>query len=58
MLNIPDPWVFFAFILSIMSSVLCIFWGVTRWNEKEEPEEPAAEVEHWAREEDKLEEEL
>lgn len=58
MLNIPDPWVFLAFILSILSSVLCVAWGITRWNEREEAEEPVADIEHWAREEDKIEKEL
>lgn len=36
MLNIPDIWVFLAFILSIFSSLLCIFWGIYFWNKSDD----------------------
>lgn len=58
MLNIPDPWVFLAFALSIGSSLLCLFWGLKNWNKEENDEEPPAEIAHWAQEETEVEEKL
>jgi len=57
--GIPDPWVAAAFLLCILSSLLCLVWGIVRWN-REEPsvDEPPAEIMHWVEEEEKLEEEL
>ncbi|MFH0879042.1 MAG: symporter small accessory protein [Lentisphaerota bacterium] len=57
-LGIQDPWVWLAYILSILSTVLCIGWGIVKWNKGEKKEEPEEEIRHWAEEEDKVEEEL
>ncbi|MBN1268702.1 MAG: hypothetical protein JXB04_03875 [Kiritimatiellae bacterium] len=58
MLGIHDPWVALVYILCILSSLLCVVWGILRWNREGAPDEPAEEVKHWAEEEDKVEEEL
>lgn len=57
LLGIQDPWVALAYLLCILSTLLCVVWGLVNWN-KEGPEEPANEVKQWAQEEDKVEEEL
>lgn len=57
MLGIQDPWVWLAYVLCILSALLCVIWGAFKWNEQG-PEEPAEEVRQWAAEEDKVEEEL
>ncbi len=56
MLGIADPWVAAAYILCLLSALLCIVYGAVNWNRGEEP--PGAEDRHWAEEEDKFEEEL
>ena len=59
MLNIPDPWVFLAFVLSVGSALLCLVWGISHWNKEEhEDEEPPTEIAQWAQEENKVEEKL
>lgn len=56
MLGIQDPWVSAAYLLCILSSLLCVVYGAVNWNKGEHA--PDAEDKHWAEEEDKLEEEL
>lgn len=58
MLGIQDPAVWLAYVLSMASSLLCIAWGIVKWNAEEKTTEPEDEVRHWAEEEDKVEEEL
>lgn len=58
MLNIPDPWVFAAFALCILSSLLCVVWGILKWNEVEKRPESDDDVRRWANEENKVEQEL
>ena len=57
MMGIQDPWVWLAYVLSILSALLCVVWGAARWN-REETEEPPEEVQRWAKAEDDLEQEL
>lgn len=58
MLGIQDPWVAMAYILCILSALLCLVWGIIKWN-KEDPEaESESEIRQWAEEEDRVEEEL
>ena len=57
-LGIQDPGVWLAYVLCIASSLLCIVWGIVKWNAEDKSDEPEAEVRHWAEEEDKVEEEL
>ncbi len=58
-LGIPDIGVWLAYVLSVMSALLCLVWGLARWN-SDAPAGSAPEnaVRDWADEEDKLEEEL
>lgn len=58
MLGIQDPWVVAVFILCILSTLLCVFWGLLNWNRNGSKDEPTEEIRHWAEEEDKVEEEL
>lgn len=57
LLGIQDPWVWLAYLLCILSTLLCVIWGLVMRN-REEPEEPLEEVKQWAEEEDQVEEEL
>lgn len=57
LLGIQDPWVWLAYLLCILSTLLCVIWGLVMRN-REEPEEPLEEVKQWAQEEDQVEEEL
>lgn len=57
LLGIEDLWVWLAYVLCILSTVLCVAWGALRWN-KDDAAEPDEEVRHWVEEEDKVEEEL
>jgi len=48
--------VWLAYVLSIASALLCVGWGIWRWNHDDAaPDEPAAEVRQWAAAEDQLE---
>jgi hypothetical protein len=58
MLGLADPWVFVAYLLCILSALLCVGWGVYFWNREPTDQEPEEEVRHWAAEEDKVEQEL
>jgi len=57
MLGINDPWVAAPYILCLLSALLCVIWGVLKWN-KDDAEEPEEEIRHWAEEEDRVESEL
>ena len=57
-LGIEDPWVWGAYVLCILSTLLCIFYGLLRWDrglldEEEEIEEELS----WEKKEDKMEKE-
>ena len=58
MLGIEDPWVVTAFILCIISALLCLVWGIAKWNQDDSEPEPEEEIRQWAEEEDRVEEEL
>lgn len=58
MLGLQDPWVFAAYLSCILSTVLCVAWGLYYWNRDAADDEPESEVRHWAEEEDKVEEKL
>lgn len=58
MLGIPDVWVLLAFLFSLSCSLLCIVWGILRWNEKDVEEESVSELRNWAVEDVKVTEEL
>ncbi len=58
MLGIEDPWVAAPYILCILSALLCVVWGILKWNKDDSTPEPDDEIKHWAEEEDRVEEEL
>lgn len=58
-MGFADPWIAIVFFLCIGSTLLCVVWGVLRWNRDDavgEPGEP--ELRQWAAEEDRVEQEL
>ena len=56
MLGIADGWVFTAYLLCILSSLLCVVYGIRNWNSDGETEEP--EQKEWLEEETKIEKPL
>jgi hypothetical protein len=46
-----------AFWLTLISTLLCVYYGAVNWNKGAE-KKANKNVEHWAQEEDKIEEEL
>lgn len=55
-LGIVDFWVFLAYLLVIISGLLCVIYGLWNWNKNGSeitPEDLA-----WARDEDKISDEL
>ena len=51
MLGIEDTWVILAYILCILSTVLCVVYGIVNWNKGDEP--LRQEDVTWAKEEKK-----
>lgn len=59
MLGIPDFWVALAYWLCILSTILCVVYGVMNWNnESEEDAEPTPADVQWVKEEEKIDESL
>ena len=58
MLGIEDLWVSIAYILCIVSALLCLVWGIIKWNKDDPESEPEEEIRQWAEEEDRVEKEL
>jgi hypothetical protein len=56
MLGIEDVWVWLAYLLCIVSTILCIVYGIICWNKGDEP--VAADDIKWVAEEKKVEDEL
>jgi len=56
MFGIADPWIALAYLLCILSSLLCIIYGVLNWNK--DGEELDEETVKWAKEEDEISESL
>jgi hypothetical protein len=48
-LGIQDIWVWLAYILCILSTALCVVYGLVNWNKGEEPVKPDDTA--WAKEE-------
>lgn len=57
MLGFGDGWIALVYILCFASALLCLVWGALRWN-RQETEEPDEEVQQWAQEESRVEQEL
>jgi hypothetical protein len=58
MFGISDPWVWLAYCLCLLSTALCVVWGISRWNWEEPREEPPEEIKQWATEEKEVEKDL
>jgi hypothetical protein len=58
MLGIEDPWVVGAYYLCIICALLCLVWGIIKWNVDDTVQEPEEEIRQWAEEEGRVEEEL
>jgi hypothetical protein len=58
MLGIEDPWVAMAYLLCIISALLCVVWGIIKWNKDDPLPESDEEIRHWAEEEERVEKEL
>ncbi|NLX04214.1 MAG: hypothetical protein GXY33_03610 [Phycisphaerae bacterium] len=56
MLGIDDTFVWLAYVLCILSALLCVVYGLVNWNRGEEPIE--REDVDWAAREKRIEEEL
>jgi len=56
MLGIQDRWVSLVFVLCVLSSLLCVVYGIFAWNKGAVEIKP--EDKRWAAEEDKVEEKL
>lgn len=57
MLGIDDFWVWSAYLLCLLSTILCVVYGAIMWN-RDGDESPTREDVEWASEEDKIGEEL
>lgn len=57
MLGIEGTWVAIAYLLCLLSAILCIVYGIINWNSGGE-EEPRPEDISWAQEEKEVEETL
>lgn len=58
MFSIPDPGVWVAYLLCLLSAALCVVWGICCWNRDDRVEEPPEEVKQWTDEEKKVEKEF
>ena len=57
MLGLHDPWIIGGYLLCILSTLLCVIYGIINWNKGEE-EQIKEEDKKWAEEEDKIGEKL
>ena len=56
-LGIDDPWVWSAYILTILSMLLCVIYGALNWNKGGEDEEAQVKEEmKWHKKEKEMEE--
>lgn len=56
-LGIDDPWVLSAYILAILSMLLCVIYGALNWNKGgEDEEEQIKEEMEWHKKEKEMEE--
>ncbi|MGZ7047505.1 MAG: symporter small accessory protein, partial [Methanobacterium sp.] len=57
-LGINDPWVWSAYILTVLSMLLCVGYGLLNWNKGgEDEEEEIKEEMDWHKKEKEMEEE-
>lgn len=53
MLGIKDPWIWAAYVLCILSTLMCVVYGIIYWN-KGDDSMPKKEDKVWAKEEDEI----
>ena len=59
MLGISDPYVLSAYVLCILSTLLCVIYGALNWNKGSETETDEIEEElEWEKEEEKMKDEI
>ena len=56
MFGIEAPSIWMAYLLCILSALLCVIYGIFSWNKG--AEEPRPEDRVWVRDEEKVEQEL
>lgn len=56
MLGIPDPWVWLAYILCVVSALACVVYSWRNWNRGDDS--VRADDVRWAKAEDKIEKDL
>ena len=55
MLGINDPWIWGVYLLCILSTLLCVIYGLTNWNKGGEIEElEISEEAAWEEQEEKM----
>lgn len=54
MLGLEDPGICWAYILSGLSALACIVYGIINWNRGAIDEDEIDESKEWARDEDKI----
>jgi hypothetical protein len=47
-----SPAVIVGFALSLLSALVCVIWGLMRWNRVSGPDEPAEEIIKWVSDEE------
>ncbi len=57
MFGFDDFWIWSAYLLCILCTILCVIYGAVNWN-KGGDDAPSPEDVEWAKEEDKIGEEL
>ncbi|HPJ39308.1 MAG TPA: hypothetical protein PK253_10060 [Spirochaetota bacterium] len=57
MFGLGDGWVFSAYMLCIASSILCVVYGILKWNSDGDTVKDL-EQEHWVEDEIKIEKQL
>ena len=57
MFGISDPWIWGVYLLCILSTLVCVVYGAAMWNKGGE-ESPSEDDIKWAKEEDKIADDL
>lgn len=54
MLGIEDPGIYWAYLLSIISALACVIYGIINWNKGAIDEDDVQESIDWEKEDDKI----
>jgi hypothetical protein len=58
MLGIKDPGIYWAYILTILSLVACLVYGILYWNKGKIQEDEQQETAEWSQKEDEINEDF